>query len=336
VGGPITGRGANIGIIDDPFKNFEEAQSDTVRESVYQWYKSTFRTRLAPNGAIVLIMTRWHEDDLAGRLLLDAEEGGEQWDVIEFPAIATMESDQLGRTAGEALSPRFPISEIEKLKSALGPYLFNALYQQRPRPEEGNFFNVNWLIDCGSLRALLNQWKQQGRYFSTYAAMDLAITEKEQNAFNAISVGLVTPDNEKILCDVVRFKGDTYDIAQKIIEVQKKWKPLLFVFEEGQIRKAIWPVVIKMSEKAEVPINYDFVVPITDKLARARTLQGQMRNGEWLFPHKAAWFEAYQEEGLGFPNTKFKDQVDSHAHLARSMADLNIMFDPTDLNKCAA
>ena len=118
VGGPITGRGAHVAIIDDPFKNYEESASETVREKVLNWYKSTLRTRLAPGGAIVLVMTRWHEKDLAGELeTAMTEEDGEQWEIIELPAIAK-ENDILGRQPGEPLWPaRYPLTELRATKS---------------------------------------------------------------------------------------------------------------------------------------------------------------------------------------------------------------------------
>jgi hypothetical protein len=129
VGGPITGRGAHVAIIDDPFKNYEEAASETVREKVLNWYKSTLRTRLAPGGAIVLVMTRWHEKDLAGELeAAMTEEDGEQWEIIELPAIAKG-NDILGRQPGEPLWPaRYPLSRSSRLlKIALGSYLWSTL-----------------------------------------------------------------------------------------------------------------------------------------------------------------------------------------------------------------
>ncbi|MCK4823698.1 terminase family protein, partial [bacterium] len=245
VGGPITGRGAHVAIIDDPFKNFEEAASDTVRESVWQWYRSTLRTRLAPGGAIVLIMTRWHQDDLAGRLLEEAKTGdGEQWEVISLPGISETD-DQLGRKVGEALSPRFPIEELLTIKKALGSYLFSSLYQQNPRAEEGNYFKKHWFINAGDVETLLEKWRQDGIFIKTYAAMDFAIGQKQQNDWNVIHVGIIGPGNEKILVDRIRFKDDADGIADEIINVQTKWKPLLFGFEEGQIRKAIWPTVLR-------------------------------------------------------------------------------------------
>jgi len=135
VGGPITGRGADVAIIDDPFKNWEEASSKTIRDKVDKWYQSVLRTRLNPKGSIVLVMTRWHEDDLAGRLL-DREE--EEWQVIKFPAIAKSE-DVLGRKPGEVLWPeRYPKEEIEDIKAGMLSRMFESLYQQVPRATSEN------------------------------------------------------------------------------------------------------------------------------------------------------------------------------------------------------
>jgi predicted phage terminase large subunit-like protein len=321
VGGPITGRGAHLAIIDDAFKNYEEAASETVRESVWQWYRSTLRTRLAPDGAIFLVCTRWHQDDLAGRLLEEAKTGdGEQWEVISLPGIAE-DNDQLGRKPGEALSARFPIGELLTIKKAMGSYLFSSLYQQNPRAKEGNYFKTHWFIDAGNINTLLGKWKENHSFISTYASMDFAIGEKQQNDWNVIHVGVITPDKEKILVDRVRFKDDANGIADEIINVERKWKPLVFGFEEGQIRKAIWPTVISKMTKANLAINSVFLVPIADKVARARTAQGQMRQNQWLFPFGAEWFEDFREWMLGFPNATFDDDPDAFAHLARVIAD---------------
>lgn len=316
VGGPITGRGAHIAIIDDPFKNFEEAVSDTVRESVWQWYRSTLRTRLAPGGAIVIIMTRWHQDDLAGRLLEAAKTGdGEQWEVVSLSGIAE-ENDQLGREPGEALSPRFPIEELSTIKKALGGYLFGALYQQHPRAEEGNYFKTHWFVDSGNVEELLSAWKSHERFVPIYAAMDFAIGQKEQNDWNVILVAAVGTEGESILIDRIRFRDDADGIADEIVNVQLKYRPLLFGFEEGQIRKAIWPTVISKMKDAKLAINSNFLVPIGDKIARARTAQGQMRQGQWLFPFEAEWYEDLKEWMLGFPNATFDDDIDAFAYLA--------------------
>lgn len=149
VGGALTGRGYKIGIIDDPFKNREEADSPVVRESRYKWYQSTFYTRQEGNSMIVFILTRWHEDDLAGRVLKDAEEARkngdpyDKWEIIEYKAIAT--EDESHRKEGEALWPgKFPLEKLLTMKSAMGPYEFSALYQQTPVDEENRKFKQAW------------------------------------------------------------------------------------------------------------------------------------------------------------------------------------------------
>jgi len=156
VGGPITGKGFHLGIIDDPLKNAEEAASDTIREKQKEWYSSTFYTRGEPDSAIIVIQTRWHEDDLTGWLL--SEESGEEpekWHVVclpaiyeepqEFPDSCTVERDF--RTAsGEALCPeRYPEPKLKKLKARIGEYFFDALFQQRPTSKKGSFFDVSKL-----------------------------------------------------------------------------------------------------------------------------------------------------------------------------------------------
>lgn len=149
IGGAQTGKGFKIGIIDDPFKNREEADSEVVRESRHKWYKSTFSTREEGNSMIIFILTRWHEDDLAGRVLKDAAEAkknGEatdEWEIIEYKAIAT--EDEPNRKEGEALWPdKFPLSKLMKKKSGMGSYEFSALYQQTPVDEENRKFKQAW------------------------------------------------------------------------------------------------------------------------------------------------------------------------------------------------
>lgn len=145
VGGPLTGRGCHVGILDDPIKDAEQANSLTYRNAVEDWYNTTFRTRIAPGGGVILMSTRWHDDDLPGRLLKKAKDDPEadQWEVLSFAAIA--EEDEPDRKAGEALHPsRWPLAELRKLKAALtdrfGPRWWLALFQQRPAPAVGDLF----------------------------------------------------------------------------------------------------------------------------------------------------------------------------------------------------
>lgn len=158
VGGPITGHGAMLGIVDDPFENWETAQSPTMREKVWDWWRGTFRTRVWEDGAIVLIMTRWHEEDLVGRLL--AHSPGE-WTVLRLPAAAETEEerrrnneafglpadqpDPLGRAPGEALAPRrFSQAALAALRKDVQEMVWQAEYQGAPRPLEGLRFQRAW------------------------------------------------------------------------------------------------------------------------------------------------------------------------------------------------
>lgn len=139
VGGAITGRGADLLIIDDPFKNREEAESKVIRNKVWNWYTSTAYTRLEKGGAIVVILTRWHKDDLAGRLLQAEDDGGEKWTVVKYPAIAT--EDEEHRKQGEALwREKYNLEALQTIKKTIGLYDWSALYQQTPTSSETQEF----------------------------------------------------------------------------------------------------------------------------------------------------------------------------------------------------
>jgi predicted phage terminase large subunit-like protein len=142
IGGPLTGRGLHLLIIDDPVKNALEAHSKAKRQAVWDWYTSTAATRLEPGGKIIIIMTRWHDDDLAGRLIREMEDGhGWKFKVINLPALA-LEDDPLGRVPGEALWPgRYPVERLDEIREGLGPYVWNALFQGKPADKAGGFFD---------------------------------------------------------------------------------------------------------------------------------------------------------------------------------------------------
>lgn len=146
VGAGITGFGGDLIMIDDPVKNREEAESETYREKCWEWFNDDLYTRLEPGGAIVLTMTRWHDDDLAGRLIQRMEEGGERWEILRLPALAEEgEKDPLKRKPGQALCPaRYDEKALLERKANLGPYSFSALYQQSPTPREGALFKRDW------------------------------------------------------------------------------------------------------------------------------------------------------------------------------------------------
>jgi predicted phage terminase large subunit-like protein len=140
-GGAITGKGADLLVIDDPFKNAEDANSPTIREKVWDWWQSTASTRLSPTGVVLLVNTRWHLDDLSGRLL---EREPERWHLVNFPAVAE-DADALGRQPGEALWPeRYNLQALQQIERSVGSYWWQSLYQQRPVTRGGGFFKRSW------------------------------------------------------------------------------------------------------------------------------------------------------------------------------------------------
>lgn len=147
IGGSITGRRADGALIDDPLRGAADAESPVVRESQWQWYQAELYTRLKPGGWIILIMTRWNEDDLGGRLITAQADGGDQWTILKLPAICDSVADPLGRHIGEALWPAWQDEEkLDRIRRTSGPYVWGALYQQDPKPRGASFFTIESLM----------------------------------------------------------------------------------------------------------------------------------------------------------------------------------------------
>lgn len=203
VGGPITGKGFHLGIIDDPLKNAEEAASETIRAKQKDWYHSTFYTREEPGGAIVVVQTRWNEDDLSGWLISEEAHSPEHWHIVNFEAIksqderrfpgsCTVEDDD--RDVGAPLAPaRYPLTKLEQIRSRIGAYYWSALYQQRPSPLEGGLWKREWFKD-----RTFDEPPEDLRYVGY--DWDLAYTEDQQNSASAyVKSGLDRQGNVYIL-----------------------------------------------------------------------------------------------------------------------------------------
>jgi predicted phage terminase large subunit-like protein len=217
VGTAITGRGAHVLLIDDPIKDREEADSSATRSRVYDWYTSTAYTRLMPGGAIVLIQTRWHENDLAGRLL-EAQErtGGDKWDVLELRAI----DDQ-----GQALWPEwYPLSDLERIRSVIGPRDWSALYQQRPTPDGRAEFRREWL------RWYTNASTGDG--MNVYILCDPAGEKKKTSDRTAIWVVGLNGDGNYYLLDFVYDRLHLAERARELMRLHRKWRPLRVGYEK--------------------------------------------------------------------------------------------------------
>ena len=335
VGGGITGKGAHVLIIDDPIKNQEEADSILTRDALWGWYWSTAYTRLSPGGGVLIIQTWWNDDDLAGRLQLAMAEGnqGDNFDVVKYPALAeayeyehnttreilrfpeplpSAEDFTLLRSPGEALHPdRYSAKMLENYRENMPKRVWSALYQQNPVPDEGMYFQKAWLKTSPNPPQLFGK--------NVYQAWDFAIGEKQHNDWN-VGVTLVQDEHDYLhLVDVLRFRGDSFQIVENILSFAQKWGtepscPLTLGFEDGQIWKAIRPLLSSlMSERKYYP-SYEELKTLTDKMARARALQGRLQQGRVWFPVDAAWLPVVTQELLRFPAGAHDDVVDALAH----------------------
>ncbi len=306
VGGPITGRGAKIGIIDDPVKNEEEAHSEAIREKIWKWYLSTFYTRLTPDGRVIIVMTRWHEDDLVGRLLAkereEIENGthtGERWTVINFPAIAE-ENDALGRKPGEPLWPEygFDLVRLEQIKKDVGSYVFNALYQQRPSAQEGAMLKRHW-------------WRyydtnpRQMQFDEMIQSWDCTFKDSDGSDFVVGQVwGRIGAD--VYLVDQIRDRMDITATMRAIENMTAKWPNARLKMIED---KANGPAIISMLQRKIGGMLA--VKPTESKIARASAVSPYIEAGNVYLPRNRPWVDEFIDECANFPHGANDDQVDA-------------------------
>lgn len=325
VGGPLTGRGSHLLIIDDPHKNDVEARSETMRDRIGDWWKSTAYTRLAPDGAVVVVMTRWHQDDLAGRLLAERPDdgsGADEWEVLRLPAIAEAD-DPLGRPVGAPLWPeRFGAARLDEIKREIGSYNFAALYQQRPQPAEGALFRrehfrqYTRMGDTYYLNPSGNAPKLVGvnacRRFTT---VDLALSEKDTADWTVASTWDVTPTNDLLLIDVrrVRMEDGHEDMLERVYD---DLKPSFIAIESVAFQAR---VVTQLRRRGKPVRSFR---PDRDKVSRALVARTRYEGGSVYHPTAAQWLGDFEEELLGFPTSaRHDDQVDTVSMAALIVAE---------------
>lgn len=290
--GGQTGKGANVLIIDDPVKNDEEAFSQTYRDKNYDWFQSTAFTRLEPGGAIILIMTRWHYDDLAGRILRESKE---EWEVINFPALAT-EDDVLGRKPGDALwEKRFSKENLETIKNEIGSYWFSALYQQNPMNSKHQIYKESWWL----------RYDTAPNGGDVIQSWDTAFKDKEKNDYSVCTTWSAH-DKKAFLLDLVREKMEFPELLRKVITLAERYNPKLILIEDKASGQSL---IQTLKRETRLPIKA--VQADRDKVVRAHLATPMIEAGKVYIPNNAPWIKILISETSEFPYSAHDDIVDS-------------------------
>ena len=337
VGTGITGRGAHILLLDDLVKDIEAADSVTIRDNTWEWYISTAYTRLAPGGGVLGLMTWWHDDDWAGRIQQAMEAGdGDKFEIVKYPAINEvgdeyiLEDDsiveiaqntpvpvgaRMTRPHNTAIHPeRYTTEAMLRIKrNAIAAGMkrtWDALYQQNPIPDEGNYFSKEYFRHYSTAPAR--------RDIYVYQAWDFAISEGKESDFNVgVTIGVDHRDSIYVL-DVTRFKtSDGNMLIETVVDYARQWMPDTLGVEDGQIWKALESQFSKVCDEKKYWPSFEVLKPLTDKMVRASPLRGRMQAGKVYFDKEATYWRELQKEMLHFPAGKHDDVIDSLAWAVR-------------------
>ena len=293
VGGSITGFGAHLLVIDDPVKGREEADSEAFRERAWEWYREVARTRLMPGGAIVVCQTRWHEDDLAGRIL--AQQPG-SWRVLSLPAVAD-EDDQLGRAPGEPLWPAwFDRAELAALQSELGTRAWSALYQQAPTSDAGGLFRRAWMGRRHGAPPPLSY---------TLCSVDSAFKTGVANDYSVIATW-GTDGRDFYLLDLWRERVEFPDLVHAIVAQTARHSPKAILVEDTAAGQSALQQL-----RRDTPLPLLAVKVTASKQARAAAVTPLFEAGKVSIPAGKDWLDSWIEEHVAFPTGRFDDQVDT-------------------------
>lgn len=323
VGGGLTGKGADCLILDDLYKDRADADSDSYRRMVEDWFKSTAYTRIQPGGGCLVLFTRWHEGDLGG--FIDEHMQHENFKVLRFAALAENDEPPY-RKAGESINPkRRSVESYMQIKKTVGVREWQCLYQQDPVPADGTMFklsNVRYYDkdiedDTPELKRLPDEHD-----LTTFSAWDFSTGRGTD--FTVGGTAAVDRDYNIYIIDVKRGKWSSFDIAEKIIENAVEHKTQRNGMEQGQLSAMIEPILNKRMQEKRQYIN---VTPLRpgrqNKVARAMTIHARMEQGKVFLPKNAPWLQDFLAELMKFPNSKNDDQVDVFSYLGLMINDVS-------------
>lgn len=300
VGGGITGMGGEYIIIDDPVKNREDADSATMREKVYDWYTSTLYTRLEKDGCILLTLTRWHEDDLAGKLLKAAQEGADQWTILELPAVCEYPPKPYDvRQEGEALWKwKYDEEALEKMKVTVGSRDWAALYQQHPTPGEGGTFKREWWNYYKVLPDGLYDFVQ---------SWDCTFKDAQSSDY-VVGQVWARKGSSRYLLDQVRGRMSFTETLRAIRSLSAKWPQAVRKLVEDKANGTAVIDVLRKEIPGLIPVE-----PEGGKIVRANAVTAVAEAGNIYLPDPsiAPWVHDFVEEHAVFPNGANDDQVDA-------------------------
>lgn len=317
IGGKATGKRGDVIIIDDPIKNREEADNPLVREKLWKWFWDVAMTRLNnPLSSVIIIQTRWHEDDLVGRLTdknndFFQPDTAKQWEVFEIPAIAE-EGDPYGRKEGEPLwAEKWDLEMLNTAKRS-NPRGFESLFQGKPSPADGDFFKAHWI------KTYLEEDLPSN--LRLYCASDHAVSTKQGSDYTClIPFGVDPYNNIWILPDVWWERAATDKVVEAMLLLMQIHEPLIWTAENGHISKSIGPFLRKRMADTDTYCNIQELTPSKDKVTRAQSISARMSMGKVLFPRFAAWRPKAEAEMLKFPGGKHDDFVDALAWVGITM-----------------
>lgn len=311
--GNFTGLRGDLVIGDDWFRGIEDADSETIRQKIWNAYIWDLRTRLKPNGSIILIGTPWHEDDHFGRILLSNDK--DKWDVIELPALAK-EKDALDREIGEPLWPDYITMEmlidIRDSLSKKDMRMWNSLYQVSPTSESGDYFHKEWEQYVNYLPANLDY----------YGASDYAVTDGRGDYTIHAIIGHDTKHDDIYVAHIWRAQVESNVWVDEFLDLVNEYEPLMWAEERGQIMSTLDPYIKKMFQqpKQRYVMRHQFTSS-AEKTARARSFQAYMSSGHVYFL-QAEWTDNLIKELRSFPSGRNDDQVDALGLIGRMLNEM--------------